>query len=270
LIVQSLVRGEVAQRRAAFQSYRHHVKAMKRGLSLPSKLVQHSRLVNERSRGMLRERVIEDLTREFGLPTRTTVKVVAFDLTPELSVVVQLDAPKGGEKANVWLPYPRDGEAVPEIALEYAGESGRHSGTYASAGLRRGQPALKLLLQSDEELADLIAYVQAWKRLAPLPQLRSHGLVAASGPVDEATPDLARVDVKAMPVAAEPKPRREAIPRAVQREVWQRDAGRCVECGSKEFLCFDHIVPFSRGGSNSVRNLQLLCERCNLSKGNRI
>lgn len=73
-----------------------------------------------------------------------------------------------------------------------------------------------------------------------------------------------------MPRAPEIKPRREAIPRAVQREVWQRDGGRCVECGTKEKLCFDHIVPFSRGGSNSVRNLQLLCELCNLSKGNRI
>ncbi|MFE8875298.1 HNH endonuclease [Cobetia amphilecti] len=33
---------------------------------------------------------------------------------------------------------------------------------------------------------------------------------------------------------------------------------------------FDHIVPFSKVGGNTVRNLQILCERCNLSKGNRI
>ncbi|WP_367278187.1 HNH endonuclease [uncultured Photobacterium sp.] len=73
-----------------------------------------------------------------------------------------------------------------------------------------------------------------------------------------------------MPKPKPVKARREAIPRAVQREVWQRDGGRCVECESKVKLCFDHIVPFSKGGSNTVRNLQLLCERCNLSKGNRI
>ncbi|MFM5507348.1 HNH endonuclease [Aeromonas veronii] len=60
------------------------------------------------------------------------------------------------------------------------------------------------------------------------------------------------------------------MPRAAQREVWQRDGGKCVECSSNAKLCFDHIVPFSKGGSNSVRNLQLLCERCNLSKGNRL
>lgn len=38
--------------------------------------------------------------------------------------------------------------------------------------------------------------------------------------------------------------RREATVRAVQREAWQRDGGACVECGRREFLCFDHIVPF--------------------------
>lgn len=81
---------------------------------------------------------------------------------------------------------------------------------------------------------------------------------------------LIRLDTSSMPKPKPIKPRREAIPRAVQREVWQRDGGKCVECASNAKLCFDHIVPFSKGGSNTVRNLQLLCERCNLSKGNRI
>lgn len=52
--------------------------------------------------------------------------------------------------------------------------------------------------------------------------------------------------------------------------VWQRDAGRCVECGSKEKLEYDHIIPLSKGGSNTERNLQLLCERCNRIKGGAI
>lgn len=57
------------------------------------------------------------------------------------------------------------------------------------------------------------------------------------------------------------------IPDDVKVEVWQRDGGTCVRCGATEYLEFDHIIPFSKGGSNSARNIQLLCRRCNLQKG---
>ena len=60
------------------------------------------------------------------------------------------------------------------------------------------------------------------------------------------------------------------IPAKVQREVWRRDEGRCVECKTKEKLEYDHIIPFSRGGSNTARNIQLLCESCNRKKSNNI
>lgn len=59
---------------------------------------------------------------------------------------------------------------------------------------------------------------------------------------------------------------RQPIPKEVQREVWQRDQGKCIECGSKENLEFDHIIPVVRGGGNTARNLQLLCEKCNRRK----
>ncbi len=65
-------------------------------------------------------------------------------------------------------------------------------------------------------------------------------------------------------------PKRQPIPRRVKMYVWQRDAGRCVECGSKEKLEYDHTIPLSKGGSNTERNLQLLCERCNRTKGSAI
>jgi len=60
------------------------------------------------------------------------------------------------------------------------------------------------------------------------------------------------------------------IPATVKREVWRRDKGECVECGSKERLEYDHIIPFSKGGSNTARNMQLLCENCNRKKLNKI
>jgi hypothetical protein len=61
------------------------------------------------------------------------------------------------------------------------------------------------------------------------------------------------------------------IPTDVKREVWKRDQGRCVLCGSSEDLHFDHVIPYSRGGSSStVENIQLLCARHNLEKRDRI
>ena len=43
--------------------------------------------------------------------------------------------------------------------------------------------------------------------------------------------------------------------------------GRCVYCGAEEYLEFDHIIPFSKGGMNTETNIQLLCRRCTSQKG---
>ena len=56
------------------------------------------------------------------------------------------------------------------------------------------------------------------------------------------------------------------ISQSVKDKVWNRDGGRCIECGSNEDLEFDHIIPHSKGGANTYRNIQLLCEPCNRSK----
>ncbi|MGB8708121.1 MAG: HNH endonuclease [Dehalococcoidia bacterium] len=61
------------------------------------------------------------------------------------------------------------------------------------------------------------------------------------------------------------------IPAWVKLEVWNRDKGQCVICTSKDNLHFDHIIPYSKGGSSLVaENIQLLCARHNLAKRNRI
>ena len=69
--------------------------------------------------------------------------------------------------------------------------------------------------------------------------------------------------------AAAPKSRDSgrAIPAAVKREVWQRDAGRCRyvdphtgrRCTSRHLLQIDHVLPYALGGGSDPGNLRLLC-----------
>lgn len=99
--------------------------------------------------------------------------------------------------------------------------------------------------------------VDAWQERAGNRSVFKFRLVAVVG--DE------RRDVPALPE------RRRLIPGAVKQKVWIRDQGRCVECGATDELHFDHIIPYSRGGSSTTaENVQILCARHNLSKGARI
>ena len=61
------------------------------------------------------------------------------------------------------------------------------------------------------------------------------------------------------------------IPTSIKQSVWRRDKGRCVLCGKAENLHFDHIIPYSKGGSSLVaENIQLLCAMHNLAKRDKI
>ena len=63
---------------------------------------------------------------------------------------------------------------------------------------------------------------------------------------------------------------REQIPEDVRIYVWRRDNGKCVACGSNRNIEFDHIIPISKGGGNTERNIQILCSDCNKKKSNNI
>ncbi|MBI4039509.1 HNH endonuclease [Candidatus Daviesbacteria bacterium] len=65
------------------------------------------------------------------------------------------------------------------------------------------------------------------------------------------------------------------VPLSVRIKVLSRDNFRCVFCGKSPAtdigtrLHIDHVIPFSKGGTNVAENLQTLCEECNLGKSDR-
>lgn len=65
--------------------------------------------------------------------------------------------------------------------------------------------------------------------------------------------------------------RRRIIPTEIKLEVWKRDGGKCVACSAPDELHFDHILPYSKGGTSiKTENVQLLCARHNLEKSDKI
>jgi len=56
------------------------------------------------------------------------------------------------------------------------------------------------------------------------------------------------------------------ISQEVKDSVMARYEGKCSICQSTEDIDFDHIVPILKGGSNTARNIQLLCRKCRIEK----
>jgi hypothetical protein len=101
--------------------------------------------------------------------------------------------------------------------------------------------------------------VDSWREQSGRRQVFKFRLVAVEGDEDFSRPVTSDI------------PHRRIIPTKVKIEVWARDQGRCVECGSSDNLHFDHILPFSKGGTSiSADNVQLLCMRHNLQKSAKI
>lgn len=82
-------------------------------------------------------------------------------------------------------------------------------------------------------------------------------------------------NVESQEASTDPQPtdskRTRVIPSHVKVEVFKRDKGKCVQCGSADELHFDHVLPYAKGGTSlTAENVQLLCARHNLSKSDKI
>lgn len=60
----------------------------------------------------------------------------------------------------------------------------------------------------------------------------------------------------------------------LRRKIKERDNYTCQICGKytpdEVGLHIDHIIPISKGGKTVEQNLQVLCDKCNLRKSNRV
>lgn len=50
-----------------------------------------------------------------------------------------------------------------------------------------------------------------------------------------------------------------------KKQILARDGGRCLRCGAETKLTMQHVIPYSKGGESTSRNLVTLCEPCNQS-----
>jgi tetratricopeptide (TPR) repeat protein len=215
-----------------------------------------------------------------------------------LALAARLQADGDAEAARAWVSWAAETAQSPalqcaEVALAFTlgddahvvartnGISGRDATTvvlqsYRARALQRtGSAETALVVLNDAVASAGRLGDDGTDLLFSVRYLRGRALLAL-GRTTEATSDFHAIEavdadfldvteLLSAPTAVKPV-RREKLPERTRHEVWRRDEGRCVECGSQENLEFDHIIPWSKGGSDTARNLQLLCQTCNRHK----
>lgn len=59
---------------------------------------------------------------------------------------------------------------------------------------------------------------------------------------------------------------RKVISEELRSKIFERDDWKCVYCENKITLEIDHKIPFSKGGTTNLDNLQTICKKCNSKK----
>ncbi len=207
-----------------------------------------------------RDVIIDRLVAELGHWTSLTTKVFRWEILPKALHVVLLEAKCG----TVIIPWDEGRDHKPYFGtVSYAAFGGgqavekRRSTNIASYAPSLGwdKDILYLSPMMFWELDRTIEFIHRKKLGVPI------------APLSEPDADSPILGFGARGVGWHG---RGPIPWSTVRAVFERDQARCVWCGTTERLHIDHLIPRAKGGGNDVANLQVLCERCNLAKSDRI
>jgi hypothetical protein len=196
------------------------------------------------------------LTQAAGATKREVLAMVASldpaAAAPERDVIRWLPSKPSSETANV---SPSAGPSEAE------GEAPRPTTVIAPTG------RIRLGFTADDDFLRMFERLRSLRRHKfPAGGLEDLLKEAVGVMLDKIDPERQKKTLKRIIIVPQ-RGKKRRVPSAVKKEVWSRDEGRCAyiapegrRCESKEFLEYDHIIPWALGGpSDSVDNIRLLC-----------
>ena len=175
------------------------------------------------------------------------------------------------------LPVKKSGEPLPLEPMEASPSIPRLSAAHPASSRPTPRP---LPLAPRRYKLQVTIGEEARAKLAELQALLSHQIPDGdAGKILERALDALLAETKKKKAALTDKPRRSrkkskpktrAIPAKARREVFERDQGQCVfvdaegnRCPSKWQVEFHHRIPYARGGTHDVENIELRCRAHN-------